>query len=149
MSFKEEFKIRMKQREAKAYFRRNNNEIASMTDYLKIVVLNSVISTVGVSLILSYLNYSMAVGFIISMLCVVCMNRFVRKSTETVKRLAIFCYVFGSYMGVVVFYYNYFRGLSNASLMYIMQYSFSFFVSNIFHFFTLIIGGYVMYKNIK
>ncbi|WP_249029922.1 hypothetical protein [Tannockella kyphosi] len=101
MGFKEDMERRKQQKEARDYFRQNNDQIANTTDLIKVFVMATLLSTVGGMIIISINMMSYLFYVLLAYGIAYGVAKFVDKSTTTVKVMAIVGYLIGIYLSIL------------------------------------------------
>lgn len=154
MSFREELSRIKQEKDARDFFRKNNNEIANFNDFVKTFLISLITSVLGgflIVLISSLIKItSILFFFIVAYALVMFVNSYIKKSTNPIKVISIMGYTIGVVVGVSLYYVVKFGGFNYVSFSWIVDASFSYlFSKNVFNLFGNILAWYYIFTGIK
>lgn len=154
MSFREELSRIKQEKDARDFFRKNNNEIANFNDFVKTFLISLITSVLGgflIVLISSLIKItSILFFFIVAYALVMFVNSYIKKSTNPIKVISIMGYTIGVVVGVSLYYVVKFGGFNHVSFSWIVDASFSYlFFQNVFNLFGNILAWYYIFTGIK
>lgn len=153
MNLKEKYELKKQQKQARDFFRKNNNEIASQTDLMKTSVISFVVSVLlGFNVIAfsNLLNFmSLLFYILVGVACATVINKFVGKSVKSIKITTIIFHLIGMFIGVAVYFISAFGGVGFVSFFYALELTTTYLIYNLSSSLGLILSSYSIYINIK